>query len=97
MPPLAGSWPYSGSLEEPPFSSLNAELADISAADDAERRRAETESRDPLRGAEADRAGGARMRARAALYLSLFISVPSCDENIYFILFTNDKKIIISI
>lgn len=62
MPPLAGSWPYSGSLEEPPFSSLNAELADISAADDAERRRAETESRDPLRGAEADRA-----RARACV------------------------------
>lgn len=67
MPPLAGSWPYSGSLAEPPFSSLNAELADISAAaaadDDAERRRApETESRVPLRGAEADRAGGSRMR-----------------------------------
>ncbi len=69
MPPLAGSWPYSGSLAEPPFSSLNAELADISAAaaddddDDAERRRApETESRVSLRGAEADRAEGARMR-----------------------------------
>jgi len=38
MPPLAGSCPYSGSPEEPPFSSLNAELADISAADDTERR-----------------------------------------------------------
>ncbi|KAJ7998316.1 hypothetical protein DPEC_G00221430 [Dallia pectoralis] len=34
IPPLAGSWPYSGSptFEEPPFSSLNAELADITGA-----------------------------------------------------------------